>query len=217
MDQNSHVSSSASSSGSQKGEVSEIYVKDEENLSLKSPKSEHSHSTNARSRKKVKKKTKNKRQGSEIEEISHDSDNNSSVTLNGEYANEASEMGSDLESIATEDFESKFQQFVTSAVSPNSPRRDVTVEPSKVLFGQLPRESTHDLRKLALSQSINPRHSFVKAKKKAPLPPPRKSGLPEYMYLKKEVTESDVGSDSIWTEDYEAQYWKAGLSQQKGA
>ncbi|XP_071848868.1 uncharacterized protein [Apostichopus japonicus] len=120
---------------------------------------------------------------------------------------------SDLESIATEDFETKYQQFALRTPSPNIP--SVSTLPADG-SSQNVHGSAEDLRKLVLAQSIRPRTSFVKEEKSVLPAPPRESGLPEYMYLKKEITESDVGSDSVWTEDYEAQYWKAGLNKQKG-
>lgn len=120
---------------------------------------------------------------------------------------------SDLESIATEDFETKYQQFAPRTPSPNLP--SVSTLPADG-SSQNVHGSAEDLRKLVLAQSIRPRTSFVKEEKSVLPAPPRESGLPEYMYLKKEITESDVGSDSVWTEDYEAQYWKAGLNKQKG-
>lgn len=130
---------------------------------------------------------------------------------------------SDLESIATEDFERKFEEFAARTHSPDRSIVHSDVASSPAANGRPARQADHhgsavedQLRKLVLMQSIRPRISFVKEEETAPPIPQCEGKLPEYMYLKKEITESDIGSDSIWTEDYEAQYWKAGVMMDKG-
>ncbi|XP_071791087.1 uncharacterized protein [Asterias amurensis] len=121
--------------------------------------------------------------------------------------------GCDMDSIATEDFEHIFQ---TSIIRPqssssnnlrHSPKKHAAVEkpshPVGTLKSSPPLKDTDRLMVPGHGKRGKSRH---RKKRTATVPTSKPSGLPEYMYLRKEVTESDLGSDSIKTEEYEGHF-----------
>ncbi|XP_072164179.1 uncharacterized protein [Diadema setosum] len=118
---------------------------------------------------------------------------------------------SDLESIATEDFEGAFQRFAM----PDSARSQRTNKSNKKLKASQNRgQHSNDVsptNETAVHQlqRIKGREGGRGGKTKkrtVSAPPIEPSGLPEYMYMHKEVSERDVGADSIVTEEYEPRF-----------
>ncbi|XP_030847305.1 apoptotic chromatin condensation inducer in the nucleus isoform X2 [Strongylocentrotus purpuratus] len=110
---------------------------------------------------------------------------------------------SDLESVATEDFESAFQKFAM----PDSARSHRSKRQGKANLKQgknskpVNESAAQQLQRVKKSTSED-----KKMKRTVSAPPVEPSGLPEYMYMHKEVSENDVGGDSMITEDYEAHF-----------
>nr|XP_054748019.1 uncharacterized protein LOC129253618 [Lytechinus pictus] len=107
---------------------------------------------------------------------------------------------SDLESVATEDFESAFQRFAI----PESARSHRGKKQGKSKQGKNPKQA-NELATQQL-QRVKKSAEEKKMKRTVSAPPIDPSGLPEYMYMHKEVSENDVGADSMITEDYEAHF-----------
>ncbi|XP_071479423.1 uncharacterized protein [Diadema antillarum] len=118
---------------------------------------------------------------------------------------------SDLESIATEDFEGAFQRFAM----PDSARSQRTNKSNKKLKASQNRgrhsndvsptneTAVHHLQRIKGREGG--RGGKTK-KRTVSAPSIEPSGLPEYMYVHKEVSERDVGADSIVTEEYEPRF-----------
>ncbi|XP_038058815.1 uncharacterized protein LOC119730104 [Patiria miniata] len=127
--------------------------------------------------------------------------------------------GIDADSIATEDFEHVFQTSIVTHDPPSttsrSPLKTTRNNPSnrneaKRIPSASPKKTDH----LTVPGMGKRGKSRSKKKRTNTLPTSKPSGLPEYMYLRKGVTESDVGSDSIRTEDYEGHFEVARVTDQ---
>ena len=153
--------------------------------------------------------------------------------------------GSDNDSVATEDFERIYQSRRTTPAasivlqSPrmHQPKIRASSKSTSHKSDHGPMRANHQIQ---IPDSTSKQHttpakqssqggSANMSAKKHPQSPrkhhksnsvpgrPASSGLPEYMYLKKEVRESDVGSDSIRTEDYEGMFEAAVIPTYSGA
>ena len=109
---------------------------------------------------------------------------------------------SDMESVATEDFESAFQKFAM----PDSARSHRSKRQGKANPKQ--GKNSKPVNESAAQQLQRMKNSAEEKKMKRTVSAPsvEPSGLPEYMYMHKEVSENDVGGDSMITEDYEAHF-----------
>ncbi|XP_072036555.1 uncharacterized protein [Amphiura filiformis] len=112
-------------------------------------------------------------------------------------------------SVATEDFEHAFEttrtpntlRFLQPAMEKRSKKTSKKMESGPVKANHQIRISEQNLY-MDETPTTN-RRPLSRKHRKSSTEPSRPSGLPEYMYLRKDVGESDLGSDSIQTEDYE--------------
>ena len=114
------------------------------------------------------------------------------------------------ESIATEDFDQIFKSTRTpSSLRFMQPFVDVSSSKKRKKKKEHgPVKADHQIhvseQQMYIDESPSTsRHHRSRKHRKSNTEPSRPSGLPEYMYLRKDIGESDLGSDSIVTEDYE--------------
>ena len=135
-----------------------------------------------------------------------------------------SNTNDDNESVATEDFERVYKstktlndsaqssRFISDSTYPSRILHSTKRNSSKVVDHKIAHGPVKADHELFLFETNHEQHYVDETPKKHPQSkkhrksnsmPGMPSGLPAYMYLRKEVGESDLGSDSIRTEDYE--------------